>query len=196
MASENKSKKQEKIDAYVAGVRKNLEDLNSLVGPLFAPHILSQSTDANHSKLTDAITRAYISPQMEELIDMHPAGKFVPPPIFDTICRYEMDMVTDRLLSDSNITVRKRDPDYLRYIIVKGKASFECPECSGDWISHNASLKFGLYEREVVRKYRRMCTRCYIWADLYLTREEFEVIAKRVIQVYKKRKKAKVNVHK
>ena len=75
-----RAKRKKKIDAYVAGLRKNLEDLHSLVDPLFAPHILSQSTDASHSKLTDAIIRGYISPEMEKLIDVHPDGKFVPPP--------------------------------------------------------------------------------------------------------------------
>lgn len=112
-------------------------------------------------------------------------------PIYIPVTRIEIDLIIERLLCDSNIIVRKSDPDYLRYFAVKVKGCFECPECTTEWISHNAWLKFDLLERDV-KKYKRACLNldCCNWADLYFKKEEFEVIAKKVMVYYKKRKKA------
>ena len=121
-------------------------------------------------------------------------------PVIEPVTENDTEIILDRVLSDSNIVVRKRDPDYLRYFIVKVKGWFVCPKCYHKWICCNASVKVDLLEMEV-KMYKQICrgggpgrlstvVYCKAWAELCLTKEEFEVIAKTVIQYYKQRRKA------
>ena len=139
---------------------------------------------------------------IENYVDTHeayfdegvvPSGfpNFVPNPAMNVCGSYKMELIMRKKMGENNFVVRESDPDYLKYFYVRGRGDLECDNCTSDWPCYNATIAVDLYECEVTKRYKQYCRRCHkSWASLYFTTKQFERIADRVIDYYKKRKVA------
>jgi len=189
------NKKQRKIDAYLDGMRRHFKEMRAPSPDDPWPELPSDPIREQMVNLVhEGILNYQVKHVIDDLIENVSVDRLLPFPTFRfPVTEYDIDVILDRVLSDSNVIIRKNDPIFLRYFTVKVKGWFGCGVCYHRWISYNTSVKVDLLEKEV-KMYQQMCkggnASCYTWTEPYLRKEEFEIIAKTVIKYYKQRRKA------
>lgn len=106
----------------------------------------------------------------------------------------EQREVIRRVMTENDVTVRRRDDNWLKLFVVKGEGLFRCAKCGNSWSSHHCSIKVDLSRARVFKLYRQQCQQCPTrwpithWPIPHFTSDRFKDMIIKVIHMYKQRK--------